>query len=525
MNAATFLIKSAIRFPDRPALQFGDDVTTYREFATRALAVGGELLRRGLGKGDRVAFVMTNRPEVLEVIFGCFAAGLVVVPVNARLHPREMAYIVENSGARVLIHGPEFEAPLDEHWENFGGVEHRIGVGCSSVVADYLELATSAHALPEPVDITESDACWLFYTSGTTGKPKGAIWTHRVVRVCVMNYLADCYNITHHDVLLHVAPLSHGSGIVALPAVARGANNAISTSPSFSPDATFADVERLGVTHIAFMAPTQIVKCLEEFEPGRYDLRTWKAVCYGGAPIYVEHLKRAVETFGPVFVQIYGQGECPITVTALPREDHLEMVKNDDPRLASAGFARTDVEVRVFDEAGNACPPGMSGEIALRGDIVMSGYWNNPEGTAEAIRNGWLFTGDIGQFDDGGYLYLLDRSKDMIISGGNNVYPREVEEVLITHPSVAGVCVIGIPDEYWGEAVHAVVVPEPGTAPSAGELIDFCGAHMAGYKKPKNVDFVDELPISAYGKVLRREVRARYWSGGRSIAGGGSELR
>lgn len=520
MNAATFLTKSAVRFPDRPALQYGDEITTYRQFADRALSIGGELLARGLKKGDRVAFAMSNRPEVLEVIFSCFAAGLVVVPMNARLHPLEMAYLVENSGARALIHTAEFETPLNEHWDHFEGVELRFGVECSPALADYEELTSSPNALADPVDIDETDACWLFYTSGTTGKPKGATWTHRVVRVCVMNYLADCYNITHHDVMLHVAPLSHGSGIVALPAVARGANNAISDSPSFSPDSTFRDVERLGVTHIAFMAPTQIVKCLEEYTPGTYDLSTWQAVCYGGAPIYVEHLKKAVETFGSVFVQIFGQGECPITATVLPREEHLEMVKNDDPRLASCGFTRTDVEVKIFDENDQECPPGVSGEIVVRGDIVMAGYWNNPEATAETLRGGWLHTGDVGQFDEGGYLFLLDRTKDMIISGGNNVYPREVEEVLITHPSVAGVCVVGIPDEYWGEAVHAVVVPEPGTAPTAKELIDYCAGFMAGYKKPKNVDFVDELPTSAYGKILRREVRAKYWATDRAIAGG-----
>jgi acyl-CoA synthetase (AMP-forming)/AMP-acid ligase II len=520
VNAATFLTKSAVRFPDRPALQYGDEITTYRQFADRSLALGGELLARGLRKGDRVAFVMSNRPEVLEVIFGCFAAGLVVVPMNARLHPLEMAYLVQNSGARALVHTAEFEAPLEEYSSEFAGVEHRFGVSCSAAVPAYEELANSQTPLSAPVDVTESDACWLFYTSGTTGKPKGATWTHRVVRVCVMNYLADCYNITHDDVMLHVAPLSHGSGIVALPAVARGANNAICAAAGFSPDSTFADVERLGVTHIAFMAPTQIVKCLEEFEPGKYDLSSWQAVCYGGGPIYVEHLKKAVETFGPVFVQIYGQGECPITATVLPRAEHVEMVKNDDPRLASAGFTRTDVEVKIFDDSENECPPGVAGEIVVRGDIVMAGYWDNPEATAEALRGGWLHTGDVGQFDDGGYLFLLDRTKDMIISGGNNVYPREVEEVLITHPSVAGVCVVGIPDEYWGEAVHAVVVPEPGTTPTAKELIDYCAGFLAGYKKPKDIDFVDDLPTSAYGKILRREVRARYWATDRAIAGG-----
>ena len=520
MNAATFLMKSAVRFPDRPALQYGDAITTYRQFADRSLSLGGELLARGLRRGDRVAFVMSNRPEVLEVIFGCFAAGLVVVPMNARLHPLEMAYLVQNSGARALVHTAEFEVPLDEYAGEFAGIEQRFGVGCSAALTAYAELTNSQTPLSAPVDVAESDPCWLFYTSGTTGKPKGATWTHRVVRVCVMNYLADCYNITQDDVMLHVAPLSHGSGIVALPAVARGANNAICAAASFSPDSTFADVERLGVTHIAFMAPTQIVKCLEEFVPGKYDLASWQAVCYGGGPIYVEHLKKAVETFGPVFVQIYGQGECPITATVLPRQEHVEMVKNDDRRLASAGFTRTDVEVKIVDENDDECPAGVAGEIVVRGDIVMAGYWDNPEATAETLRGGWLHTGDVGQFDDGGYLFLLDRTKDLIISGGNNVYPREVEEVLITHPSVAGVCVVGIPDEYWGEAVHAVVVAEPGTTPTARELIDYCAGFMAGYKKPKDIEFVDDLPTSAYGKILRREVRARYWATDRAIAGG-----
>ncbi|MGQ0631287.1 MAG: class I adenylate-forming enzyme family protein [Sporichthyaceae bacterium] len=520
MNVATFLTKSAVRFPDRVALQYGEEKTTYAQFASRSLALGGELLARGLKKGDRVAFAMGNRPEILEVICGAVAAGLVVVPMNARLHPIEMAYLAENSGARALIHTAEFEAPLDEHWGEFASVEQRIGVGCSAAVSDYDVLVASTNALAAPVDIDPTDACWLFYTSGTTGKPKGATLTHRVLRVGIMNYLADCYNVTHEDVMLHVAPLSHGGGFVALPAIARGATQVISDSVSFSPDLTFRDVERHGVTHIAFMAPTMIVKCLEDFEPGKYDISSWKAVCYGGAPIYVEHLKKAVQTFGPVFIQIYGQGECPMTATTLPAAEHLEMVKNDDPRLGSAGYVRTDVEVKIFDSNDVECPPGVSGEIVVRGDIVMTGYWNNPEATAETLRGGWLHTGDVGQFDDGGYLFLLDRSKDMIISGGNNVYPREVEEVLITHPSVAGVCVVGIPDDYWGEAVHAVVVLETGAEATPKELIDFCAGYMAGYKKPKNVDFVDELPTSAYGKILRREVRATYWSTDRAIAGG-----
>lgn len=526
MNVASFLAKAAQRFPERPALQYDDEVTSYEEFYRRALALGGSLRQLGLAKGDRVAFAMQNRPEILEVIYGCFAAGLVVVPMNARLHALEMAYIVEQSGAKVLIHGPDFESTLDEHWDQFAGVEHRFGVDTTEAVASYASLLGGDGALAEPVDVESTDPCWLFYTSGTTGFPKGATWTHRTVRVLVMNYLADVYDITEDDVLIHCAPLSHGSGIVALPAIARGANNIIASNPSFDPVALFGEVERRGVTHIAFMAPTQIVKCLDEVDETKFDLSGLKAVCYGGAPIYVEHLKHAVKRFGPIWVQIFGQGECPITATVLPARDHVRFAETDDLRLGSAGFARTDVEVRIVDEGGNFVPQGQQGEIVVRGDIVMAGYWGDEAATAEALRNGWLHMGDVGMFDEHGYLHLLDRTKDVIISGGNNIYPREVEEVLITHPQVHHVVVVGVPDPYWGEAVRAVVVAEPDASPTAEELIAFCGTRMAGYKKPKAIDFVDELPVSAYGKVLRREVRERYWDGqSRAVAGGAAAAR
>jgi long-chain acyl-CoA synthetase len=279
------------------------------------------------------------------------------------------------------------------------------------------------------------------------------------------------------------------------------------------------------VSHIAFLAPTQIIKMLEDFKPGEFDLSSLKAVCYGGAPIYVEHLRRAIEAFGPVFAQIFGQGEAPITITGLNAAAHAELLAAGDDRIGSAGTIRTDVEARAVDADGRELPPGEAGEIVVRGDVVMKGYWDNPEATAEAIRDGWLHTGDIGAFDERGYLFLLDRAKDMIISGGNNVYPREVEEVIVLHPAVANVVVLGIPDDYWGEAVHAVVVLEPGADATAEEIVAHCGRSLAGYKKPKAVDFVDELPVSGYGKVLRREVRERYWAGQqRRVSGGSSRV-
>lgn len=524
MNSFAFLAKAATQRGDAPALIHGAETIGYREFERRALAIGGNLLAAGLKQGDRVAFCLANSPRILEVIYGCFAAGLVVVPVNARLHVREMAYIVENSGARVLIHGPEYQADILAHADAFAGVRRYCLEAGDGAVA-YATLLDDKNRLDAAVEVAATDPCWLFYTSGTTGRPKGAIWTHRMVRVIVMNYLADLHNIQPGEVVLHAAPLSHGSGIVALPAVARGAVNAVLEPASFEPASLFATIERLKVGHVAFLAPTQIIKVLDEFERGKFDLSSLRAITYGGAPIHVVHLKRALDAFGPIFVQLFGQGEAPITITGMTAQRHAELIAAGDARIGSAGQIRTDVEARCVDENDQPLGPGEEGEVVVRGDIVMPGYWNNPDATAEALRGGWLHTGDIGMFDDRGYLFLLDRAKDMIISGGNNVYPREVEEIIVQHPDVADVVVCGIPDPYWGEAVHAVVVRKPGSAVTDREIIDHCGRHLAGYKKPKAVDFVADLPVSGYGKVLRREVRARYWEGQDGRIGGGAPVR
>ena len=521
MNTFAFLEKAACQRPDGLAIVQGAEEVTYAQFHARALAIGGNLLASGCQPGDRVAFCLANSPRILELIYGCFAAGLVVVPVNARLHAREMAYIVGNSGAKVLVHGAEYQDGIIAHADLFAGVARY----CPEAVAGaglFADLVDGQHPLAAGRDALPEDLCWLFYTSGTTGKPKGAMWNHRMVRCVIMNYLADLHNIQPGEMVLHCAPMSHGSGIIALPAVARGAVNVITETASFEIDSLLATVARLRVSHIAFMAPTQIVKLLEDYQPGKHDISSLKAICYGGAPIYVEQLRQAIETFGPVFVQLYGQGESPITITGMSGPLHAELLAAGDARIGSAGQIRTDVEAHCVDENDKPLPPGEAGEVVVRGDVVMPGYWQNAEASAEALRGGWLHTGDIGYFDDRGFLFLLDRAKDMVISGGNNIYPREVEEVLIQHPEIDNCVVFGIPDEYWGEAVHAVVVRKAGSVLDARAVIDFCGQHMAGYKKPKAVDFVEALPVSGYGKILRREVRDAYWEGHSGRIGGGA---
>lgn len=525
MNTCSFLEKAARQWGDNVAYLHGSETIDYRGFYDRVLRLAGGLLNLGLNPGDRVAYALANSPRILETVYACFAAGLVVVPINARLHAREMAYIATNSGSRVLIHGPEYDAGFREHRSMFETVEHWVGLEQQAGRRSFEELVQGGTRLDGPVDVDPADPCWLFYTSGTTGRPKGATWSHRTVSKVIMNYLADVYNIQPGEAVIHTAPMSHGSGIVAMPAVARGATNAILDTASFDPKALFALVERTKAQHIAFVAPTQIIAMVDAFVPGEYDLSSLRAICYGGAPIYVEQLRQAVDAFGPVFAQIYGQGEAPITIAGLPASAHAELLASGDERIGSAGWSRTDVEVRIVDMEDRPLPPGEIGEIVARGDVVMLGYWNNPEATAETLRNGWLHTGDVGMMDEKGYLFLLDRAKDIIISGGNNVYPREVEEVIVQHPGVANCVVLGIPHDYWGEAVHAVVMREPGAELDQDEIIQFCAGYLAGYKKPKSVEIVDELPLSGYGKVQRRELREKYWEGhGRRIGGGVSPV-
>ena len=524
MNTYAFLAKAAKYNGADPAIRWGDELHTYAQFDQRALAIGGNLLARGLNQGDRVGFVLANSPRILEVIFGCFAAGLVVVPVNARLHTKEIAYIAGNSGTKALIYGPEYADGIEEHAPLFADLPLRFCLTERGGAAAFDDLLDPSNALSSHADVGPEALAWLFYTSGTTGKPKGATWNHRTIRTVIMNYLADVHNIGRGEGVLHAAPLSHGSGIVAMPAIARGAQNVILHGASFDPQEMFRTIDELKIGHIAFLAPTQIVKATDEFVPGSYDLSSLRSICYGGAPIYVEHLRKAHTVFGPVFSQIYGQGEAPITITGLRPEEHVRFMESGDPRVGSAGAIRTDVEMRIVGSDDKELPTGEMGEVVARGDVVMLGYWNNPDATAETLAGGWLHTGDIGKVDEHGYLYLLDRAKDVIISGGNNIYPREIEEVLVTHPDISTAVVFGVPDDYWGEAVHAVIVPEPGRSLSKEEVVDHCLGSLASYKKPKSVEFRDDLPVSGYGKVQRREMREVHWAGYTSkVVGGGKD--
>jgi long-chain acyl-CoA synthetase len=495
MNLALWLYRAGLSHPDRPAAASGTRVVaTYGELAASAARLAGALGERlKLAPGERVAIAAKNTPDYIALLYGIWHAGLVAVPANAKLHGAELAYILEQSGARVCFASPGIDTEIAAHAPK--SLERLITVGS----ADYVSLFTA-----DPIAVAArapNDLAWLFYTSGTTGRPKGAMLTHNVLALASEAYAAEVDPIMPGDCLLHAAPMSHGSGCYIMAHVARLALQIVPESGGFESEeviALFNAWPRISM----FAAPTMIkrlVACPADCEADNIRTLIW-----GGAPMYGEDALAALDRFGPRLAQIYGQGEAPMTITTLSKED---IADRDHPRwrerLASAGKPYACTEVMIADGEDRPVAAGETGEILTRG-VIMAGYWQNPEASAASLRGGWLHTGDVGVLDDEGYLHLKDRSKDLIISGGSNIYPREVEEVLLAHPDVREVSVIGRPDREWGEAVVAYVVGEA----DAAALDALCLSRIARFKRPKDYVFVDELPKNNYGKILKTELRA-----------------
>jgi long-chain acyl-CoA synthetase len=484
MNLVQLLLRSARLLPDARAIAHGKRaVVSYGQLADRVARLASGLKRKlQLQTGDRAGLAMTNCPEYHEVLFACWHAGLVAVPMNAKLHAREFAYILEHSGAKACFVTNDLESAIPK------------GIPIREIEK------LRADPVP-PAEVKPDDPAWLFYTSGTTGVPKGAVLTHRNMFFQTHAYFADIDKLGADYSILHPAPLSHGSGCYALPHFAAGAVNVIPESGHFDPEEIFELLDHWPSASF-FAAPTMIVRLLASGAARKP--QKLKTIIYGGAPMYVADSLRAIELFGERLYQLYGQGEAPMTITGLPQDYHKPQLI---AKLATAGFARTGVEVKVFDDHDQELPIGEVGEIVTRSDCVMAGYWQNPQATAKAMRSGWLHTGDVGSMDSEGFLTIRDRSKDMIISGGSNIYPREIEEVLLKHPAVAECSVVGRPHPEWGEEVVAFIVKRQPV--EIAELDKICLANIARFKRPREYRFVDALPKNNYGKVLKTELRAR----------------
>ena len=505
-NLANLLLRAGSRAGERPAVVHGDrTVWDYAQLADRTAVIAANLRQQlGLAAGDRVALIMRNVPEYVELLFACWHAGVVAVPVNAKLHPREFAYILDNSQARVCFVTPDLAGALGEALESARGVETVIEVAG----ADYQRLTRGDGMAAAPT--RADDMAWLFYTSGTTGKPKGAMLSHRNLMAMTLCYFADVDPVAPTDCIVHAAPMSHGSGIYILPHVAAGAAQVIPASGGFDAEEICGMLDTLQGVGM-FAAPTMVNRLIDY--PGLADanLANLKTIVYGGGPMYVEDCKRARSILGDRLVQIYGQGESPMTITALPKSYYAdESHPRYEARLASVGLAQTTVQLQIGDAEDQPLPPGETGEVLVRGDQVMLGYWRNDAATAESLRNGWLHTGDMGCLDEDGFLTLKARSKEVIISGGVNIYPREIEEVILQDDRVAQVAVVGQKSREWGEEVVCFVVAKPDASVTVEDLEQRCLDNMGRFKRPKRYHFLADLPKNHYGKVVKTELATMF---------------
>ena len=502
MNIAQLLANAARSKGENGALSIGPrQVATYTMLARKVSGLATSLRTKlDLQLGDRVGIVMTNTPEYIEVLFAVWWAGLIAVPINARLHFREISYILQSANAKACFTNKEIEdvvGPL----QGKGELKFVISV-------DAAEYRTLTKADGMPLSPTASEAPgWLFYTSGTTGRPKGATLTHRNLMMMLLAYLADITYVNEKSTIIHAAPLSHGTGLMALPYVAKAAQNVVLENRSLDHDEVLGLLGTYsGVT--MYHTPTMVKRLVNHPALASAKLENLDTVFYGGSPMYLADLHQAIQRLGPRLAQMWAQAETPNTGTVLDKGHHAD---TSHPRylerLSSAGTARTGIELRIGDDNDEEVPPGALGEVLVRGDTVMAGYWNQPEATAETLRNGWLHTGDLGSMDKDGFLTIKDRAKDMIISGGFNIYPREIEEVLQRHPGVLEVSVFGRPHHDLVEEVIACVVTRPGATATEAELDALCLDNIARFKRPRAYHFLAELPKSYYGKILKRELR------------------
>jgi acyl-CoA synthetase (AMP-forming)/AMP-acid ligase II len=513
VHIGIFLAKAAARFPDQISVVSGAVRLTNREFLRRVYQVGNALLGLGLKRGDRVALLFNNCHQALESFFGITCAGLVVVPMNARNSLKEHLYVLSHSECRAVIAGRDFARDVDSLVSEVPTLAHAIYVGGRGQHSglDYESLLAGSSGTEPSIALSGNDLISLRYTSGTTGHPKGVLHDHKSNVAILYNILIDDFRIERGDTIVLPGPITHASGFMILPHLLRGGR--VILLPGFDPLQMLEVIQEEKVTSL-YLVPTMIAMLLAHPDIQGFDLSSLRTIRYGASPISPSVLARGIECFGNIFVQAYGLTEGGMLLTLLSKEDHiLDGSEQSLQKIRSVGREVTSVRVAIMDEQNTVLSPGSEGEIVVQSEQNMREYFLDADATAKALQGGWLHTRDMGFIDECGYVHLLDRKEDMIISGGFNIYPKEVEDALLSHPAVLEAAVFGMPHDIWGEAVKAVVSLKPGMVAQEEELIAHCKKNLASFKKPKSIDFRPELPKNSYGKILRRKLREVYWAG------------
>ena len=513
-NVGDLVLSAVTRGGDRVAFICDGTRWTYRQLGAMVSTLVQALEARGLKRGDAVATLSANRPEAFLVTAAAYVMGLRLTWMNPTSSEDDHAYILEDSGVTTLfVDPPNFGDRAQRLAQRVPGVQRLYGFGaCPGLHEDILAASQTFSPSRLMPQAEEDDVCVLIYTGGTTGRPKGVAHTHRVHVAMILAEMAD-WDWPPEIRFLALTPITHASGAMIMPVLLKSGCYAMTRG--FTPEKFVHLVETHRIT-ATFLVPTMVYVLLDSPARQGADLSSLKLIIYGASPMSPTRLTEGIREFGPVFMQLYAQSEAPNVVTVLHQHEHDP--ENHPERLASCGTPCVGVQLRLLDEVGQEVADGEVGEICLRGPLVMQGYWNKPDETAQAFRNGWLYTGDMARRDADGYLYIVDRSKDMIISGGFNVYPREVEDALSQHPSVASSAVVGVPDAKWGEAVHALVVLRPGAQASAEELKALVRDKKGAVYTPKAIEFVDALPVTGLGKLDKKAIRAQFWQGqGRGV--------
>lgn len=506
VNLAQLLTGTSARMPDRDAVVSGPDRLTWRRLDARASAVAAELRRRGIRRGDAVLVHSPNHAELIAVMFGVWRAGAVFAPANFRLTPPEVAGLAELTTPSALICHVDYADHAHAVSRAADLTAGTLWIGAEPKAPDSVAGLSDVDGGEPDEPVWNGDHAWYFFTSGTSGRPKAVVLTHDRLGFVVNNHLCDLMPaLAADDAQIVVAPLSHGAGVHLLPQVARGAKTVLPTSSSLEAGEIWRLVERERVTN-AFTVPTILTTLTQSPEATRYDLSSLRYIIYAGAPMYRADQERAREVLGNVLVQYYGLGEVTGNITVLPPDQH-DRPSPSGVEFGTCGHPRTGMQVSIQNAAGVELPPGEQGEICVAGPAVFPGYLRNDEANAESFRDGWFRTGDLGMVDDEGYVYVTGRASDMFISGGSNVYPREIEERLLRHPAIAEVAVVGVPDPKWGEIGVAVCVATDGRAADTDELRSWLGESLARYKIPKRFVWWDDIPKSGYGKVVKRTIR------------------